>query len=129
MEQGGNDSTTAIDTIDTTETTVSKTIVARFLRTPTLVRLQISIPLKFHRIAHQSSSQSNQDNMDQMHQRLAYHINNEQVAWDEILRSMDAYIQRLTVATTAKEPCAEYKVLEKWGMQFNSEYRSKNFLK
>ena len=41
---------------------------------------------------------------------------------------MDAYIQRLTVldgSSGSKEPCVEYKVLEKNGLKSFHEYRMK----
>ena len=113
MEQGGKD-----DVTTTTPTVAeSNSHTSRFLKTPSLVRLSFHVPLSL-----QSSSHNR---MDEMHQRLAHHITNEQACWDEILKSMDAYVQRLTVSkTTNKEPCVEYMLLEKYGMKYLSKYRT-----
>ena len=113
MEQGGKD-----DATTTTPTAIeSNAHTSRFFKTPSLVRLSFHVPLSL-----QSSSHNR---MDEMHQRLAHHITNEQACWDEILKSMDAYVQRLTVAKTSnKEPCVEYTLLEKYGMKYLSKYRT-----
>jgi hypothetical protein len=111
---------------------IALTSFERFLRTPTLVRLRLGI--SFSSLTSSGVRSSELSSMDQAHQRLARHLNNEQIAWDEILRSMDSYVQRLTVAISddkgsAKEPCDEYKVLEKNGMKSLQKHRTQSGIK
>jgi hypothetical protein len=107
MEQGGKED----DSNDSTSNNMP-----RFLGTPTLVRLEEHVPL--------SLPLRREEYLNERHQRLAHHINNEEISWNEILQSMDAYKQRLTVSKTNKEPCEEYKLLEKYGMKYLSQYKS-----
>jgi len=100
-----------------------------------LLRLRHPVPLSLLSLSQMSQHTTttttittSANDLDQRHRRLAHHLNNEEIAWDEILQSMDAYIQRLTVldgSSGSKEPCVEYKVLEKNGLKSFHEYRMK----
>ena len=128
LERGG------IDQDDTNATDLE-----RFLRTPSLVRLKIQLSMSLLSFSDTSSTISTSttttlyDIEHFNHIRLANHLNNQQTAWNEILQSMDSYVQRLTVVNNSetgnkndknKEPCNEYKALDKMGMKSLQTHRT-----
>ena len=120
LEQGGRDVTSQGNQTEATTINI-------FLKTPMLLRLSHPVPLSRLSLMSQHTTITSANDLDQRHRRLAHHLNNEEIAWDEILQAMDAYIQRLTVleGSGSKEPCLEYKILEKNGLQSFHEYRMK----
>ena len=122
LEQGGRDVTSQGNQTEATTINI-------FLKTPMLLRLCHPVPLSLLSLMsqHTTTTITSANDLDQRHRRLAHHLNNEEIAWDEILQAMDAYIQRLTVleGSGSKEPCLEYKILEKNGLQSFHEYRMK----